>query len=146
MGGWTFVWTVTAVGAAHICLRKAHPQTIGDAMARHRANLLCAAPTVLLLLVNCASEMRSQLPRNVRVLTAGAPPAAATIERIEGEFGWSLTHLYGLTETSPFVTICEPRSEHAYLDPGMDGSIPETRPWCTPMVTLRSVTALRTSS
>ncbi len=27
--GWTFVWTVTAVGAAHICLRKAHPQTLG---------------------------------------------------------------------------------------------------------------------
>ena len=28
--GWTFVWTVTAVGAVHICLRKAHPQTIVD--------------------------------------------------------------------------------------------------------------------
>ncbi len=121
--GWTFVWTVTAVGAAHVCLRKAHPQTIGDAMVRHRVNLLCAAPTVLLLLVNCASETRSQLPRNVRVLTAGAPPAAATIERIEGEFGWSLTHVYGLTETSPFITICEPRPEHAYLDPGTRAAI-----------------------
>jgi fatty-acyl-CoA synthase len=121
--GWTFVWTVTAVGAAHVCLRKAHPQTIADAMVRHRVNLLCAAPTVLLLLVNCTAEMRSQLPRNVRVLTAGAPPAAATIERIEGEFGWSLTHVYGLTETSPFITICEPRPEHAYLDPGQRAAI-----------------------
>jgi len=36
---------------------------------------------------------------------------------MEGEFGWSLTHVYGLTETSPFITICEPRPEHAYLDP-----------------------------
>jgi fatty-acyl-CoA synthase len=115
--GWTFVWTVTAVGAAHICMRKAHPQTIVDRIIRDRANLLCAAPTVLLLLVNCPSEMTSQLPRGVRVLTAGAPPAAATIERIEGEFGWSLTHAYGLTETSPFITICEPRPEHASLDP-----------------------------
>jgi fatty-acyl-CoA synthase len=115
--GWTFVWTVTAVGAAHICLRKAHPQTIVDRIVRHRANLLCAAPTVLLFLVNCSAEMRSQLPRGVRVLTAGAPPAAATIERIEGEFGWSITHLYGLTETSPFITICEPRPEHVALDP-----------------------------
>jgi fatty-acyl-CoA synthase len=52
----------------------------------------------------------------VRVLTAGAPPAAATIERIEGEFGWSITHLYGLTETSPFITVCEPRPEHVLLD------------------------------
>jgi fatty-acyl-CoA synthase len=115
--GWTFVWTVTAVGAAHICMRKAYPQTIVERMVRDRVNLLCAAPTVLLFLVNCRAEMTSQLPRGVRVLTAGAPPAAATIERIEGEFGWSLTHVYGLTETSPFITICEPRPEHASLDP-----------------------------
>lgn len=115
--GWTFVWTVTAVGAAHICTRKAQPQTIVERIVRDRANMLCAAPTVLLFLVNCPKEMRSQLPRGVRVLTAGAPPAPATIERLEDEFGWSLTHAYGLTETSPFITICEPRPEHASLEP-----------------------------
>jgi fatty-acyl-CoA synthase len=121
--GWTFVWTVTAVGATHICLRKAHPQTIIDKIVRHRVSLLCAAPTVLLFLVNCSVEMTSQLPRGVRVLTAGAPPAAATIERIEGEFGWSLMHAYGLTETSPFITICEPRPEHCALDPAKRAAI-----------------------
>jgi fatty-acyl-CoA synthase len=115
--GWTFVWTVTAVGAVHICLRKAHPQSIVERIVHRRANLLCAAPTVLLSVVNCPMEMRSQLPRGVRVVTAGAPPAAATIERIEDEFGWSLTHVYGLTETSPFITICEPRPEHVCLEP-----------------------------
>jgi fatty-acyl-CoA synthase len=48
----------------------------------------------------------------VRVVTAGAAPAAATIERIENELGWHITQVYGLTETSPFITICEPRPEH----------------------------------
>ena len=51
----------------------------------------------------------------MRVVTAGAPPAAATIQRAEGEFGWELTHVYGLTETAPFITVCEPRPEHAAL-------------------------------
>jgi fatty-acyl-CoA synthase len=51
------------------------------------------------------------------VLTAGAPPAAATIERVEGELGWEITQVYGLTETAPFITICEPRPEHATLSP-----------------------------
>jgi fatty-acyl-CoA synthase len=51
----------------------------------------------------------------VRVLTAGAPPAATTIERIEGELGWVITQAYGLTETSPFITICESRPEHEKL-------------------------------
>src|SRR5439155_14710 len=55
--------------------------------------------------------------KGVRVVTAGAPPAAATIERIEGELGWSITHVYGLTETSPFITVCEPRPEHDALSP-----------------------------
>ncbi len=53
----------------------------------------------------------------MRVLTAGAAPAATTIERVEGEFGWEITHVYGLTETAPFITICEPRPEHAQLSP-----------------------------
>jgi fatty-acyl-CoA synthase len=51
----------------------------------------------------------------VRVLTAGAPPAAATIERVEGELGWQITHVYGLTETAPLITVCEPRPEDEAL-------------------------------
>jgi fatty-acyl-CoA synthase len=48
----------------------------------------------------------------VHVVTAGAPPAAATIERMEGQFGWEVTQVYGLTETAPFITICAPLPEH----------------------------------
>jgi fatty-acyl-CoA synthase len=46
------------------------------------------------------------------VLTAGAAPAASTIERVEDELGWTVTQVYGLTETAPFITICEPRESH----------------------------------
>jgi fatty-acyl-CoA synthase len=49
------------------------------------------------------------------VLTAGAPPAASTIERLEDELGWTVTQVYGLTETTPFITVCEPRAEHNEL-------------------------------
>ncbi len=59
----------------------------------------------------------------MRVLTAGAPPAAATIERIEGELGWEITQVYGLTETAPFITICEPRPEHSTLSPSERATI-----------------------
>jgi fatty-acyl-CoA synthase len=52
------------------------------------------------------------------VITAGAPPAAATINRVEQELGWVILHVYGLTETAPFITVCEPRPEHARLPPG----------------------------
>ncbi|HAF15843.1 MAG TPA: o-succinylbenzoate--CoA ligase [Blastocatellia bacterium] len=113
--GWTFVWTVTAAGAAHICLRKVEPVGIFEKIKQESVSMLCAAPTVLISIANGPEELRREAHRGVRVLTAGAPPAAATIERVEGELGWVITQAYGLTETSPFITICEPRPEHEGL-------------------------------
>lgn len=113
--GWTFVWTVTAVGGTHVCLGKVEAKTAFEKINREQITCMCAAPTVLIFLANAPEEMRRGVRNGIRVVTAGAPPAAATIERIESEFGWSLTHVYGLTETSPFISICEPRSEHTSL-------------------------------
>jgi len=115
--GWTFVWTVTAVGAVHVCLRKVEPRAVFERIAAERISSLCAAPTVLIGIANAPAELRQAAPRGIRVLTAGAPPAAATIERIEGELGWVVTQVYGLTETAPFITVCEPRPEHEALGP-----------------------------
>jgi fatty-acyl-CoA synthase len=115
--GWTFVWTVTAVGGTHVCLRRVDPSRIFELVGREAISMLCAAPTVLIGLANAAEPLRRAAPRGVRVLTAGAPPAAATIHRVEGELGWDVTHVYGLTETAPFITICEAHPEHASLAP-----------------------------
>jgi len=82
-----------------------------------RVSMLCAAPTVLIGIAGAPAEARANAPKGLRVVTAGAPPAAATIERIEGELGWTITHVYGLTETAPFITVCEPRPEHEALSP-----------------------------
>jgi acyl-CoA synthetase (AMP-forming)/AMP-acid ligase II len=113
--GWTFTWTVTAAGAAHVCLRKVEPGLVFSLIRDERVGWLCAAPTVLISLANAPAAVRGAVPAGVRVITAGAPPAAATIERLEGEFGWDITHVYGLTETAPFITVCDPLPEHAEL-------------------------------
>ena len=113
--GWTFVWTVTAAGATHICLPKVDPRRVFEMIDNERITMLCAAPTVLISLANAESSVRSNARRGVRVLTAGAPPAASTIERLEGELEWTVTQVYGLTETTPFITVCEPRAEHEQL-------------------------------
>ena len=113
--GWTFTWTVTAAGARHVCLPKVDPRRVFELIRDEGVTLLCAAPTVLISLANAPDDIRRLAPGGVRVITAGAPPAAATIQRIEGELGWSLTQVYGLTETAPFITVCEPRPEHDRL-------------------------------
>jgi fatty-acyl-CoA synthase len=113
--GWTYVWIVTAVGAVHVCLRKVDPLQSFRLMKEESITSLCAAPTVLISLANAPEDVRRDAPRGIRVVTAGAPPAAATIQRMEGELGWNVTQVYGLTETAPFITVCEPRPEHAAL-------------------------------
>jgi len=113
--GWTYTWTVTAAAGTHICLRKVDPATIFTLIRDEKVSWLSAAPTVLITLASAPPAVRGEVPRGVRVVTAGAPPAAATIERLEGEFGWEVTQVYGLTETAPFITICAPLPEHEGL-------------------------------
>ena len=113
--GWTFTWINTARGMTHVCLRKVEPQLIFQLIKDEEITMFCAAPTVLIGIANAPESMRANVPRGVRLFTAGAPPAAATIEMIERELGWELTHVYGLTETAPLITFCEPRPEHKNL-------------------------------
>jgi fatty-acyl-CoA synthase len=70
---------------------------------------------VLISIANGPAEERARVKKGVRVLTAGAPPAAATIETMEQELGWTITQVYGLTETTPFIAICEAVPEHVGL-------------------------------
>ena len=113
--GWTYVWGVTAVGAGHVCLRKVEPANVFETVAAERITMMCAAPTVLIGLANAPAAVRAGAPAGVHVITAGAPPAAVTIERVEGELGWTVTQAYGMTETAPFITVCEPRPDHGEL-------------------------------
>ncbi|OLC00791.1 MAG: o-succinylbenzoate--CoA ligase [Actinobacteria bacterium 13_2_20CM_2_66_6] len=113
--GWTFVWIITAAGGTHVCLPKVEPARVFDLIRKENVGWLCAAPTILIALANAPADVRGDVPKGVHVITAGAAPAAATIERMEGDLGWEVTQVYGLTETAPFITICEPRPEHKKL-------------------------------
>ena len=113
--GWTFTWINTARGMTHVCLRRVEPPLIFELIKNESITMFCAAPTVLIGIANAPKEVREGAPRGVRLFTAGAPPAPATIEQVERDLGWELTHVYGLTETAPLITVCEVRPEHRNL-------------------------------
>jgi acyl-CoA synthetase (AMP-forming)/AMP-acid ligase II len=52
----------------------------------------------------------------VRIICAGAPPPTRTIERVREELGWDFQQIYGLTETSPLLTVNRMRREWSDLD------------------------------
>ena len=125
--GWTFAWTVTAVAGTHVCLRKVDPDDHLRADQGRGRQLALRGADGADRAGQRARPVRGEVPAGVRVVTAGAPPAAATIERIEGELGWEVTQVYGLTETAPFITICEPRPEHEGL-PLAERAVIKARP------------------
>jgi fatty-acyl-CoA synthase len=101
--GWCFPWAVTAAGATHVCLRKVEPKAINAAIARQGITHFCAAPTVLIGLINHPETVA--FPRRIVVTTAGAPPSPTTIAQMEA-LGAELHHVYGLTETYGPITEC----------------------------------------
>lgn len=53
----------------------------------------------------------------MRVATAAGAPTPEILEQVEGRLGWSMTHLYGMTETSAFITMAEDPPRSLGLDP-----------------------------
>ena len=105
--GWGGVWAITATGATHVCLRKVVPSTILDLFEDKKVSLLCGAPTVVNMLVNEPKAQEVKITTKPRMATAGSPPAAALIQRAQDLLGLNMMHVYGLTETSPFILYNE---------------------------------------
>ena len=88
-------------------------------VAQHGVTVLCGAPAVATAILDAASTWDGPIPGNgtVRMVIAGAPPPTRTIERIETELGWEFIQIYGLTETSPLLTMSRRREEWDGLNP-----------------------------
>jgi len=108
--GWCFPWTNAAVAGTNICLRKVTAGSIFAAIADHRVSHFCGAPIVLNFVINATEDERRPFDHKVRVMTAAAPPPAATLQAMQEE-GFEVTHVYGLTETYGPAVICAWHSE-----------------------------------
>jgi fatty-acyl-CoA synthase len=117
--GWGMTYAATGMGATHIILRKVDGAEILRRVQTHGVTLMCGAPAVVNMVLDAAQSWEGPIPGRgtVRVVVAGAPPPTRTIERVETELGWEFVQLYGLTETSPFLTMNRSRRENDALTP-----------------------------
>ncbi|MEO0866144.1 MAG: AMP-binding protein, partial [Pseudomonadota bacterium] len=103
--GWNHTWMMPLVGGTLVCCRDIAAKTIYDAIADEGVTHFGGAPIVLNLIVNADDAERRPFDHTVEVFTAGAPPAPATLGKIEA-LGFNVTQVYGLTETYGHVTEC----------------------------------------
>ena len=117
--GWGMTYAATGMGATHVILRKVDGAEILRRVHQHGVTVMCGAPAVINMVLDAAQTWDGPIPGRdrVRVVVAGAPPPTRTIERVETELGWEFIQLYGLTETSPFITMNRTRAENDGLSP-----------------------------
>ncbi|MEM6564061.1 MAG: AMP-binding protein [Pseudomonadota bacterium] len=103
--GWNHAWMMPVIGGTLVCCRDITPATIYAAIAGEKVTHFGGAPIVLNMIVNATEDERRPFDHHIEVFTAGAPPAPATLSKIEA-LGFNVTQVYGLTETYGHVTEC----------------------------------------
>ncbi|HUI04028.1 MAG TPA: AMP-binding protein [Acidimicrobiales bacterium] len=119
--GWGMPYAVTAMGAKHVVVRKVDGEEILRRVDAEGVTLLCGAPAVVAAILGAAAERRRRgepVPGEgrVRMVVAGAPPPSRTIEAVETDLGWEFIQIYGLTETTPLLTVNRAPVEWDALD------------------------------
>jgi fatty-acyl-CoA synthase len=119
VNGWGMPYGITGVGGRHIVLRQVDGAEILHRVDRHGVTLLCGAPAVVNATLDAAARWDGPVPGSgrTRIVVAGAPPPSRTIERVLTELGWEFIQIYGLTETSPLLTVNRTRAEWDKLEP-----------------------------
>jgi fatty-acyl-CoA synthase len=117
--GWGMPYALAGVGAKQVVLRKVDGPEILRRIDEHGVTLLNGAPAVVNAVLDAAQTWDGEIPGHgrTRMVVAGAPPPTRTIERVETELGWEFIQIYGLTETSPLLTINRRRAEYDELSP-----------------------------
>ena len=120
--GWCFPWTVAAVAGTNVCLRAVDASEILRLVREEGVTHMCGAPIVLNLVTTEAEKRGETLGRTVELMTAGAAPPAAVLER-SGAVGFRVTHAYGLTEVYGPNTVCAWHPEWDELSTGEQANL-----------------------
>ncbi len=108
VNAWGMPHMITMVGGRHVMLRRFAPNTMLGLIEKHRVTDILAVPVILNALVNHADKGRSDLSSWKHTYIGGAPSSPALIRAVE-ELGPQALAGYGMTETSPILTIAFPR-------------------------------------
>jgi acyl-CoA synthetase (AMP-forming)/AMP-acid ligase II len=117
--GWGWPFVAAGSGLTQVVIRKIDGAEILRRVEKYGVTVMCAAPAVVASVLEAAESWEGEIPGRdkVRIIVAGAPPPTKTVARVEAELGWEFIQIYGLTETSPLLTVNRGRAEWDDLSP-----------------------------
>ncbi len=96
---------VTIAGGRHVMLPRFEAGAAIDVIERQGVTLTNLVPTMLNFVVHHPEAAPARFASMRRVLSGGAPIAPALVRRVMERFGCEYVQTYGLTETSPYLTL-----------------------------------------
>jgi fatty-acyl-CoA synthase len=109
VNGWGTPHFLTMVGGRHVMLRRFDPTALMSLVERHRVTRLLAVPTIFNAVLNSRERSRFDLSSLRQLIIGGSPASPDLVRALESELGTQAIVGYGLTETSPIITLAQPR-------------------------------------
>lgn len=103
--GWGATHSITCVGGTHVMLRQFRPRTVLELIRNEGVTSLNLVPTMATLLLNSQAipNYRHDSLRLIHLGGSSVPPDM--VRQLEAAFGCECSCGYGLTETSPVLTV-----------------------------------------
>jgi acyl-CoA synthetase (AMP-forming)/AMP-acid ligase II len=103
--GWGVPHFLTLLGGKHVMIQRFDPAEVFRLIERERVNYCSLVPAMATALVNCPERAKYDLSSLRRVNIGGAASSPTLVREVEEKLGCSCFSGYGLTETSPVLSI-----------------------------------------
>ena len=110
VNGWGTPHFLTMIGGRHVMLRKFEPVALMQAVERHRVTRLLAVPAIFNAVLHHRDRAKYDLSSLRQLIIGGAPSSPTLIRGLEEALGVQAFVGYGLSETSPILTLATPRT------------------------------------
>ena len=108
-------FAITWVGGKHVVAADFDPPLVLSAIEQERVTITNMIPTMLNMLVNTPGVETHDFSSLRAILSGGAPIAPEVVRKIMGAFRCDYIQTYGMTETSPYLTVSILKENLAHL-------------------------------
>ena len=125
--GWGVPHFLTLLGGKHVMLQRFDPVEIFRLIETERVNYCSLVPAMATALVNCPERSKYDLGSLRRINIGGAASSPTLVREVEETLGGTCFSGYGLTETSPVLSISllkadiSPEGEQRFIRQAMTG-------------------------
>jgi len=103
--GWGVPHFLTVLGGKHVMIQRFDPKEVFRLIEKERARTCSLVPIMATALVNCPERKNYDLSSLTRIVIGGAASSPTLIREVEEAFGCQCFSGYGLTETSPALSL-----------------------------------------